>query len=124
MFFAMDANQIALKLVVLVLALALAVGAAPMAMAGTATIGCDMGSMDMQASMSQDQHGVPLQKQQTPAKDTDSCCTATCAGTVGFPQVAYSPMLASNPAVPGWSVQAGLASNRSRPELPPPIAIL
>jgi hypothetical protein len=124
MLFAMGANLIARKLVVLVLALAVAAGVAPMAMAGTAMTGCDMGSMLRQASLSADQHGMPMQKPQTPAKDTGNCCTAICADATGLPQIGYSPVLASKPVVPGWSVQAELANTRSRPELPPPIPIL
>jgi hypothetical protein len=122
----MAANLIARKLVVFVLALILTAGVAPMAMAGTAAASCDMamGSMDMQASLSQDQHGMPMQEQQMPFKDMGSCCTATCAGASGLSQVGYSPVLASKPAVPGWSVQAELTGIHSRPELPPPIATL
>jgi hypothetical protein len=118
--FPMGAN--AHKFVVLVLALTLAVGIAPMAMAGTAMIGCDMGAMDMQPSQSPGQHGMPMQKQQTPSKDGGGCCTATCASAL--PQFGYSPMLATAPADSAWSVQAELANTRSRPELPPPIALL
>ena len=124
MFFEMIVNPIARKLAVLVLAFTLTVAVAPVAMAGTAMIDCNTASVDMQTSMSQDQHGMPMQKQQRPNKDMDSCCAATCASAIGLPQAEYSPVLASTPAVPGWSVQAELANMRSRPELPPPIAIL
>jgi hypothetical protein len=122
MFFEMILNPVARNLVVLVLALTLTVSVAPAAMAGTAMINCNMGSMDVQAISSPDQHGLPMQKQQMPVKDTGSCCTTACAGEL--PQVGYSPVLASMPAVPGWSVQAELVNTRSPPELPPPIAIL
>jgi hypothetical protein len=122
--FPMGAN--AHKFVVLVLALALAVGIAPMAVAGTSMVGCDMSmaSMDMPMSMSRDQHAMPMQKQQTPSKDKGDCCMATCSGAIGLPHVGYSPVLASKPVVSGWPVQAEWANTRSRPELPPPIALL
>jgi hypothetical protein len=119
-------SPIARKFFVLVLALTLAAGVAPMATARTAMDDCGMtmAAMDSAASLSQDQQTMPMEKQQAPFKDMGGCCTATCAGASGLPHVEYSPVLAIQPAVPGWSVQAELAGTRSRPELPPPIAIL
>jgi hypothetical protein len=122
--FQMTARRIARKLVVLVLSLALTAGVAPTARA--AMDGCDMamGAMDRPASLSHDQQTLPLEKQPAPCNDRGGCCTAACAGASALPQVGYSPMLAVQPAVAGWSVQAGLAGPRVRPELPPPIAAL
>jgi len=121
----MAANPIAHKLVVFVLALALMVGITPVAVAGTAMNGCSitMSAKDMSASMTQDRQRGPAQNDQAPFKDMGGCCAATCAGVVGISQLACSPVLASNPAAPGWAVQAELAGIRSRPEIPPPIGI-
>jgi len=129
MLSAMAQNPITRRLAVLVLALALIVSGAPVAMAATGMGDCGMamGSMAMQESPSQDQHGMdmtaPMQKQQMPCKDMGGFCTAT-GGAIDLPQVGYSPVLAGKPAVSAWPVQAELASVRSRPDIPPPIAVL
>jgi hypothetical protein len=122
------AGPIARKLAAFVVALTLVVSGASAAMAATGMNDCGMtmSSMDMQASMSQDQHGMdmtaPMQKQHMPCKDIGGFCTAT-GGAVDLPQVGYSPVLAGRPAVSAWPAQAELASLHSRPDIPPPIAI-
>jgi hypothetical protein len=128
--FAMAENWITRKLAALVLALTLVVGGAPMAMAapGMADCGMAMGTMDMQSSMAQDQNGMatprPMQDHQMPCKDMGGVCTATCGGAINLPDLHYSLTLASKPAVPGWALQTEFASVFSRPDLPPPIAVL
>ena len=118
------ANSIVRKLVALVFVLTLAVGGTPVAMAASRTSDCGMASMDMQMSMSQDQHGTPLEDHRMPSKDMGSVCATTCGCALALPQTAYTPVLASRPAMPGWALQAEFASVFSRPDLPPPIAIL
>jgi hypothetical protein len=122
----MAANSIARKLVFLVLALTLLVGGAPLAVAATGMNDCGMATaaMDMQMSMSQSQHGVPMQDHKMPCKDMGGICAATCSGAISLSRVAYSPILTAKPAAPGWPLQADFASVISRPDLPPPIAIL
>ena len=127
----MAANLIVRKLVALVFALTLAIGSAPAAVAATRIGDCgmvstlmDMHAMDMRVSMSQDQQSMPMHDHQIPSKDLGSMCTTACGCAIGLPQIAYSPVLASRPAMPGWALQTKFASVFSRPDLPPPIAIL
>jgi hypothetical protein len=126
MLSAMATNPIARRLAALVLVLTLIVGGAPMAMAaaGMDDCGMAMGSMDMQASMSQDQPGKPMPDHQMPCKDMGGVCMATCSGGVSLPQIASLPVLSSKPAVLDWAVQGELPGIPSRPDIPPPIAAL
>jgi hypothetical protein len=127
---AMVATFITRKLSALALALTLVFGGAPVVMAapGMADCGMAMGTMDMQSSMAQDQNGMaasmPMQKHQMPCKDIGGFCSATCSSAVSLPDHHYSQALASAPAEPGWALQTNFASVFSRPEIPPPIAIL
>lgn len=132
MLSAMAQNPIARRLAAFVVVLTLVVGGAPVAMAapGMAECGMAMGSMNMQPSMSQDQHSMamtmsmPMQKHQVPCKDMSGLCAATCGSAINLPYIAYSPALASKPVVPEWALQTALASVLTRPDIPPPIATL
>jgi hypothetical protein len=125
MLSAMVTNPIARRLAALVLVLTLIVGGAPMAMAaaGMDDCGMAMGSTAMQASMTQDQPGKPM-PHQMPCKDMGGICMATCSGGVSLPHIASLPALSSKPAVLDWAVQGELPGILSRPDIPPPIAIL
>jgi hypothetical protein len=126
----MVAYPIVRKLAAVVLALTLVVGGGSLAMAATGMTDCGMATdaMSMQSSMTQDQPGMamstPLQKQHMPCKDMGGICAATCSSAANLPHHSYSPVLASAPAVPGWSLQTEFASVFSRPDIPPPITTL
>ena len=122
----MATNLIAGRLAAFVVALTLIVSGAPIAIAATGMDDCGMvmGSMSMQASMSQDQHGKPMSDHQMPCKDMGGVCMATCSGGVSLPHIASLPCLSSRPAVLDWPVQGDLPGIPSRPDIPPPIAIL
>jgi hypothetical protein len=123
---AMTENTIARKLVVLVLALTLMVGGVSVAMASAGMNNCDlaMDSMANQASMSQDQPGMPMPDHQMPCKDMGGVCAATCGCAINLSQVEYYSTLSFKTASSDWGAQAELPRISSRPELPPPITLL
>ena len=122
----MAANPIIRKLAAFVVALTLIVSGTPMAIAATGIDDCGMAmsSMDMQSSVSQDQHGKPDSDHQMPCKDMGGVCMATCSGGVSLPHIVSLQAPSSKPAVVDWALPGALPGIPSRPDIPPPIAIL
>ena len=127
----MAINPLTRRLSALVLMLTLIVGGAPIAMATAKMDDCGMAmgsmamdSMNMQSSVSKDQRGTPMSDHQMPCKDMGGVCVATCGGGASLPHIASLNVPSSKPARLEWAVQGDLPGIPSRPDIPPPIAIL